>query len=133
MILPLIQKRRSIRKYQKKPVEIDKIQTLVEAALRSPSSMGYNPWEFVVVDDADLLDKLSRPNPRARPSLRMPLWASWSAPIPKEAPSGSKMPPLRALIFNSLQSPWALAVAGSRSARECMTRQRQPKPISLRF
>jgi len=44
MILPLIQKRRSIRKYQNKPIEPDKIKTLVEAALRSPSSMGYNPW-----------------------------------------------------------------------------------------
>lgn len=60
MILPLIQKRRSIRKYQKKTIEPDTIQTLVEAALRSPSSMGYNPWEFVLVDDADLLDKLSK-------------------------------------------------------------------------
>jgi nitroreductase len=64
MILPLIQKRRSIRKYQKKSVESDKIQTLVEAALRSPSSMGYNPWEFVVVDDAGLLDKLSKAKPQ---------------------------------------------------------------------
>ena len=64
MILPLIQKRRSIRKYQKKSVESDKIHTLVEAALRSPSSMGYNPWEFVVVDDAGLLDKLSEAKPQ---------------------------------------------------------------------
>ncbi len=64
MILPLIQKRRSIRKYQKRKIEPDKIQTLMEAALRSPSSMGYNPWEFVVVDDPDLLDKLSRAKPQ---------------------------------------------------------------------
>jgi nitroreductase len=64
MILPLIQKRRSIRKYQKHSVEPEKIQTLAEAALRSPSSMGYNPWEFVVVDDANLLDKLSKAKPQ---------------------------------------------------------------------
>ena len=64
MILPLIQKRRSIRKYQRKPIESDKIQNLVEAALRSPSSMGYNPWEFVFVDDAGLLDKLSKAKPQ---------------------------------------------------------------------
>jgi nitroreductase len=64
MILPLIQKRRSIRKYQSKPVEIDKIQILMEAAMRSPSSMGYNPWEFVVVDDPNLLDKLSKAKPQ---------------------------------------------------------------------
>jgi nitroreductase len=64
MILPLIQKRRSIRKYQKEPVEPEKIHTLVEAALRSPSSMGSSPWEFIVVDDANLLDKLSRAKPQ---------------------------------------------------------------------
>jgi nitroreductase len=64
MILPLIQKRRSIRKYRKQPIEPDKIQTLVEAALRSPSSMGYNPWEFVIVDDPDLLDQLSKAKPQ---------------------------------------------------------------------
>jgi nitroreductase len=64
MILPLIQKRRSIRKYQKKSVESGKINALVEAALLSPSSMGYNPWEFVVVDDAGLLDKLSKAKPQ---------------------------------------------------------------------
>jgi len=63
MILPLIQKRRSIRKYQKRSVESDKVQALVEAALRSPSSMGHTPWEFVVVDDPDLLDKLSKARP----------------------------------------------------------------------
>lgn len=63
MILPLIQKRRSIRRYRKKPIESDKIQALVEAALRAPSSMGYNPWEFLVVDDPDLLGKLSRAKP----------------------------------------------------------------------
>jgi len=64
MILPLIQKRRSIRKYQKKPIESEKIQTLIEAALRSPSSMGYNPWEFLVVDDPNVLDKLSNAKPQ---------------------------------------------------------------------
>ena len=60
MILPLIQKRRSIRKYQKRPIEPEKIHTLVEAALRSPSSMGARSWEFVVIDDPDVLNKLSR-------------------------------------------------------------------------
>jgi len=60
MMLPLIQKRRSIRKYQSNPVESNKIHALVETALRSPSSMGYNPWEFIVVEDSNLLEKLSR-------------------------------------------------------------------------
>jgi nitroreductase len=59
MFLSLVQKRRSIRRYLNKPVEPEKIDLLVEAALRSPSSMGTNPWEFIVVTDRGLLEKLS--------------------------------------------------------------------------
>ena len=60
MFLPLVQKRRSIRQYIEKPVEKEKIELLIEAALRSPSSRGFNPWEFIVVTDRDLLAKLSK-------------------------------------------------------------------------
>ena len=55
----LLRTRRSIRKYQPVPVEREKIEILIEAALRSPSSMGRNPWEFVVVTQPDLLAKLA--------------------------------------------------------------------------
>ena len=60
MILSLIQKRRSIRKYLRKPVESPKIGQLLEAALRAPSSRGLNPWEFIVIDQPDLLVKASK-------------------------------------------------------------------------
>jgi nitroreductase len=60
MFISLIGKRRSIRRFLKKPVETEKIETLVEAALRSPSSMGRDPWEFIVVKDPALLERLSR-------------------------------------------------------------------------
>ncbi len=59
MFMSLIQKRRSIRKFLAKPVEDEKIDLLIEAALRSPSSRGFNPWEFVVITERDLLEKLS--------------------------------------------------------------------------
>jgi nitroreductase len=63
MFLSLIQKRRSIRKFKPQPVEPDKVERLVEAALRAPSSMGSNPWEFVVVTDQAVLEKLSKAKP----------------------------------------------------------------------
>ena len=59
MLSSLIQKRRSIRRFQGKPVENEKIELLIEAALRSPSSRGQNPWEFIVVTEPDVLGKLS--------------------------------------------------------------------------
>jgi nitroreductase len=58
VILDLLRKRRSIRKFQPHSVERDKIEALVEAAVRTPTSRGRNPWEFIVVNDQKLLQKL---------------------------------------------------------------------------
>ena len=59
MFLSLIQNRRSIRRYLPWPVENKKIDVLIEAALRAPSSRGFNPWEFIFVTERDLLKMLS--------------------------------------------------------------------------
>lgn len=60
MFNSLIETRRSIRKFKSQPIEQKKIEQLIEAALRSPSSMNRNPWEFIIVTDAQLLEKLSQ-------------------------------------------------------------------------
>jgi len=59
MFLGLVQKRRSIRRFAERRVESEKINVLVEAALRSPSSRGFNPWQFILVTNQSLLEKLS--------------------------------------------------------------------------
>jgi nitroreductase len=59
-MIDLLRKRRSIREFTPERVAPELIETLVEAALRSPSSRGINPWEFIVVDDSEMLLKLSR-------------------------------------------------------------------------
>ena len=59
MFFDLIQNRRSVRKFKSTPVEQDKQDKLIEAALRAPSSRSFNPWRFIVVDDKTLLEKLS--------------------------------------------------------------------------
>jgi nitroreductase len=63
MFLSLIQKRRSIRKYLPRDIERQKVETLIEAALRAPSSRDIKPWEFIVVRDRGLIEKLSRAKP----------------------------------------------------------------------
>lgn len=70
MFLSLAQSRRSIRKYQNKPIEPQKINQLVEALLRAPTSMGKNSWEFVVVTDSALLEKLSSAKPHGATFLK---------------------------------------------------------------
>ena len=63
MFLSLLEKRRSIRKYLEKTIEPEKVDKLIEAALRSFSGKGGQPWEFVIVDDRDMLLKLSTAKP----------------------------------------------------------------------
>jgi nitroreductase len=63
MLLDLIRQRRSIRKFTGEAIEADKLEVLKEAALRPPSSMGHNPWEYIFVNDAQLLAKLSKAKP----------------------------------------------------------------------
>jgi nitroreductase len=60
MFMSLIRRRRSIRKFLDKPLEKEKLDLLVEAALRAPSSRGVNPWHFVVVTDREMLTRLAR-------------------------------------------------------------------------
>jgi len=70
MFLPLIQNRRSIRKFQSKAVEDKTIDLLVDALLRAPTSMGKNSWEFVVVTETEKLEKLSRAKPHGASFLK---------------------------------------------------------------
>lgn len=63
MFLPLLERRRSIRKYTDQPVEPETIDRLMEAALRAPSSRGFNPWQFIAVTDGPTLEALSRAKP----------------------------------------------------------------------
>jgi nitroreductase len=63
MFIDLIRERRSIRKFTDETIEADKIEILKEAALRAPSSMGHNPWEFIFVSDRQLLSGLSKAKP----------------------------------------------------------------------
>ena len=55
----------SIRKFQDKPVEPEKIEKLLRAAMAAPSAGNQQPWEFYVVTNRDLIQKLSATSPYA--------------------------------------------------------------------
>jgi len=57
-IIDTIFRRRSIRRYQAKPVERDKLEHLLRAAMAAPSACNSQPWEFIVVTEAEVLDRL---------------------------------------------------------------------------
>jgi nitroreductase len=54
-ILDAMLRRRSIREYTDQPVEPEKLDLLLQAAMAAPSAMNCRPWEFVVVTEPDTL------------------------------------------------------------------------------
>lgn len=56
----LISKRRTIRKYSDQPLEPNDVKMLLEAALRSPTSKNARSWQFVIVEDKQQLNELSK-------------------------------------------------------------------------
>lgn len=59
-MLDMLQKRRSIRKFKETDIPPEIIDKLVKAALLSPSSRSIRPWEFILVTDREMLNKLSQ-------------------------------------------------------------------------
>jgi nitroreductase len=55
-----IKTRRSIRNYQDKPIEDDKLLRVLEAARLAPSASNWQEWRFVVVRDAGIRQKLMK-------------------------------------------------------------------------
>jgi nitroreductase len=52
--LEVILTRRSIRRYETKPVPEDVINTLLRAGMCAPSAMNRQPWELIVIRDAEI-------------------------------------------------------------------------------
>ncbi len=55
----------SIRKYLKKPVEKEKIEAILRAAMQAPSAGNQQPWEFFVITEKAKLEALSGVHPYA--------------------------------------------------------------------
>jgi nitroreductase len=56
----LIQARRSVRRYQQRAVEPEKLEALIEAVRLSPSASNSQPWKLILVDDPAIRDQVAR-------------------------------------------------------------------------
>ena len=59
-VIQAIKTRRSVRSYQDKPVEPEKLQQILEAARLAPSACNYQEWKFIVVQDVQTRQALAR-------------------------------------------------------------------------
>jgi nitroreductase len=59
-VFEAIQKRKSVRSYELKPVPKETLGKLLEAARNAPSAANIQPWHFIVVTDAEKRKELSK-------------------------------------------------------------------------
>lgn len=72
-VIQAILARRSIRRFQQKPVEPEKVDCLVECACAAPTAANSRPWHFIVVDERAVLDALGEAHPYGKMLYQAPL------------------------------------------------------------
>ena len=63
----------SIRKYQEKKVEPEKLDYILRASMAAPSACNQQPWEFYIVEDPEILGELSETTPYAKLTAKAPV------------------------------------------------------------
>lgn len=59
-LLKVMQQRRSIRKYTQEKIPKESLEKILQAGLLSPSGKNIKPWEFLVLQEKENLDFLSK-------------------------------------------------------------------------
>ena len=73
-VLQNILQRKSVRSYRSDmPVEKEKVENLLRAGMAAPSGKDKRPWEFIVVDERELLDSLAAHLPYAKMLTSAPM------------------------------------------------------------
>lgn len=62
-MLEAIKQRQSIRKYQNAPVEPEKINSLLEAAMNAPTARNTQEWKFIVITNREALNDMCNLSP----------------------------------------------------------------------
>lgn len=68
-----ILRRVSVRRYSDKPVTPAQVSAILHAGMSAPSGVNKQPWEFIVVDDPELLSRLAEALPYAKMAAQAPV------------------------------------------------------------
>ncbi len=68
-VIENIMTRTSIRQYKEQPVEQEKIDIMLKAAMAAPTAVNLQPWHFIVITDKETIGKLAGRQPTNAPLL----------------------------------------------------------------
>lgn len=66
-------RRVSVRRYSDKSVSSEQVSAILHAAMSAPTGVNKQPWEFIVVDDPELLKQLAEALPYAKMAPQAPV------------------------------------------------------------
>lgn len=102
--------RRSVREYTARPIDEPTVRQLIDAAQQAPSAMNQQPWRFTVIENAAVLDEVSR-NAKAHMLATMPDGphaAQFRSQLADDSYHIFYGAPLLIVISANAQAPWIL-------------------------
>jgi len=82
--------RKSVRRFTTEKVEQEKINNILKAAMAAPSAVNRQPWDFIVIDDVQVLKNLSKVLPFAKMTSKAPLAIVVCGNLKKALPGSAK-------------------------------------------
>jgi nitroreductase len=108
--LEAIHTRRSVRRYEDRPVAEDLVEKLLAAAMSAPSARNAQPWHFVVIDDRQTLGEIAAINPNAQMARHAPLAILVCGDLGLELSAGYWVVDCAAAVENLLLAAHALGL-----------------------
>ncbi len=108
--LEAIHTRRSIRKYEDRPVSAELMQKLLAAAMQAPSARNQQPWQFIVIDDPRLLAQIGQTFSNARMAQQAPVAILICGDLQEETSPGYWVVDCAAAAENMLLAAHALGL-----------------------
>jgi len=62
-LIDIIKGRRAVRRFEDKPISIEDMKKILEAAIWAPSGSNIQPWEFILVMDKENIEKIKLVSP----------------------------------------------------------------------
>lgn len=108
--LEAILTRRSVRRYEDKPVPEELIEKLLAAGMAAPTARDAREWQFVVIDDRAILEKIGDINPNAKMTQKAPLAILVCGDLSLEKSEGYWVVDCAAMVENILLAAHALGL-----------------------
>lgn len=104
--------RRSVRKYTDESISEDLVKLMLEAAMSAPSAGNQQPWQFVVIDDRNILNGITRVHPYSGMLKQAPLAILICGDLSRERYAGFWVQDCSAATQNLLIAARALGLGG---------------------